>query len=535
MQITRAVNKDVIGKMMLPSILINLLSLAVPLTVLQIYDRILPNQSYGTATMLIVGASTAVILEALIRYVRSWLLSAAASNTENTTFAELVTAITQSKPNALRNLGAAGVDNGLSNIVKVREWYSGGIISGFIDLPFALLFLGLVYYIGGSLVLVPIAVWVTACAVVFIVSTKSKRLSDIALEKDQERKGFMLLLGQTIQGIKRQAVESRLYSQFKRANDARYLSKSSEEQQNAFALEFIQLASLMTSVVIVVIGSLWVLDGVLTTGGLAACSILSGRAVAPLSALIGMRVKLNTIHSANRAIQNIQTLPKQHSESVSSESISSLSIDKLTARRFGVDYHASFDVKQSSIVLISSDERHIDSFFAAVIAGVDESQSGTIFINQQETPLESFHFYTSYVGVKAQLVSGSLLDNLCGFDAGRIERATDYAKKLGLWRKLSQLHDGLETKVGHTAVNTLSMGNTKLLNIAAQLASPASVLVLDRPDASLDLDGLAALAQVLQEEKEQGRIILLVSHNPTLVALASNTVVVSKTGQGASL
>lgn len=222
MQLTRTVNKDVIKRVLVPSILINLLSLAVPLTVLQIYDRILPNQSYGTATVLIAGACVAVLLEALIRFVRSWLLSAAASNTEKNTYDDLVKKITLANADALRKVGAAGVDNALSSTSKVREWYSGGIVAGFIDLPFALLFLSLVYYIGGTLVVVPIVVWLAATVIVWAASLKSKRLGDVASSKEQERRGFMLLLGQNLQGIKRQAVESRLYSQFKRSNDAKF-------------------------------------------------------------------------------------------------------------------------------------------------------------------------------------------------------------------------------------------------------------------------------------------------------------------------
>ncbi|TMO82777.1 hypothetical protein [Pseudoalteromonas spongiae] len=203
--------------------------------------------------------------------------------------------------------GASGVDNGLSSIAKFREWYSGGIVSGFIDLPFALLFLALVFYIGGSLVLVPIVVWAIAKVIVLSVSIRSKELGKLALEKEQVRKGFMLLLRQTLQSIKRQAVESRLYSQFKHVNDIRFLSKASEEQLNAFAMEFIQLASIITSLIIVVAGSLWQL----TTGGLAACSILAGRAVAPLSALIGLRVKLNTVQTANQAIKALSSLKQK--------------------------------------------------------------------------------------------------------------------------------------------------------------------------------------------------------------------------------
>jgi len=532
MQLTRTVNKDVIRKVMVPSILINLLSLAVPLTVLQIYDRILPNQSYGTATLLIVGACTAVLLESLVRFVRSWLLSAAASNTEKATFDDLVKRVAESKPNELRNLGAAGVDNGLSSISKVREWYSGGIVAGFIDLPFAILFLALVYYIGGNLVIVPVLVWGIASVIVWLASMKSKRLGEIASQKEQERKGFMLLLGQTLQGIKRQAVESRLYNQFKRSNDAKFLSKSSEEQQNAFALEFIQLASLMTSVVIVITGSLWVLSGELTTGGLAACSILSGRAVAPLSALIGIRVKLNTIHTANQSIKHIQSLPSELTNNQTAITTESLTISSLTAHRYGHQYTASLSVEKGQIVHLSSEDRHIDSYFAGIIGGVDEPVSGTLELNHNRCSFHELSNVTSYVGSKGQLVSGTLLDNLCGFDPERTDRAREYAHKLGLGSKLSQLSDGLETKVGHTLSSPLSMGNIKLLNLATQLAAPSAIVVLDKPDSSLDLDGLAALNRVLQEEKAQERIIVLVTHHPALIDLADKKVVVTQSEQG---
>ncbi|MBF4242608.1 ABC transporter, partial [Vibrio anguillarum] len=94
MPVSSMKNKGVVGKVLLPSLLINLLSLAVPLTVLQIYDRILPNQSYGTATLLLAGATLAVAMEALIRFVRTWLLSAAASNTEKATYQTLVERVT---------------------------------------------------------------------------------------------------------------------------------------------------------------------------------------------------------------------------------------------------------------------------------------------------------------------------------------------------------------------------------------------------------------------------------------------------------
>ncbi|MEZ8111387.1 ABC transporter transmembrane domain-containing protein [Vibrio splendidus] len=524
-------NKGVVGKVLLPSLLINLLSLAVPLTVLQIYDRILPNQSYGTATLLLAGAALAVAMEALIRFVRTWLLSAAASNTEKATYQTLVERVTTASSGHLRQIGVGGVEEGLGSVSKVKDWYSGGVIAGFIDLPFALIFLGLVAYIGGELVAIPLAVWLITLGIVWLSSIRVKSLSEEASQDEQERKAFLILLSQTIQGIKRQAVESRIFSQFKSLNNVRSQSKAREEEQNAFAQECIQLAALATSVLLVITGSLWVLDGQLTTGGLAACSILSGRAVAPLSALVGVRIKLNSIHSANQAIEKLSDLSlSDSSDSEQTENhlsdFETLEIQQATVERYGELSHADVTLNKGELVLLESEDRHTNSHLLSSIAGIDDLKAGECFINGAAVSIASVTNIAAYCGVKGQLVSGTILDNLCGFDPEKTQRASDYAKRLGLTKEITRLPDGLETQIGHTSASLLSMGNVKMLNIAAQLASDKPIIMLERPDSSLDLDALGNLAKVLEEEVAAGRTILMVSYHSKLREFANRIITV---------
>ena len=541
MPISSVKNKEVVGKVLLPSLLINLLSLAVPLTVLQIYDRILPNQSYGTATLLLAGATLAVAMEALIRFVRTWLLSAAASNTEKATYQTLVERVTTASSNHIRHLGIGGVEEGLGSVSKVKDWYSGGIIAGFIDLPFALIFLGLVAYIGGELVAIPLVVWLITLGIVWLSSIRVKSLSEEASQDEQERKAFLILLSQTVQGIKRQAIESRIFNQFKFLNNVRSQSKAREEEQNAFAQECIQLAALATSVLLVIAGSLWVLDGQLTTGGLAACSILSGRAVAPLSALVGVRIKLNSIHSANQAIEKLSDQSvTEHPVSKPSTSIhttpdqlqatltdfETLEIKQATVERYGALGQVDLMLNKGELVLLESEDRHINSHLLSSIAGIDDLTAGECFINGESVSIASVTNIAAYCGVKGQLVSGTILDNLCGFDPERTQRANDYAKRLGLTKEITRLPDGLETQIGHTSASLLSMGNVKMLNIATQLASDKPVIMLERPDSSLDLDALGNLVKVLEQELAAGRTILMVSYYSQLRELANRIITV---------
>ncbi|MGC9403146.1 ABC transporter transmembrane domain-containing protein [Vibrio genomosp. F10] len=509
-----------VGKVLLPSLLINLLSLAVPLTVLQIYDRILPNQSYGTATLLLAGALLAVVMESFIRFVRSWILSAAASNTEKATYQDIIGKITTASPSQIRHVGIGGIEEGLGAVSKVKDWYSGGIISGFIDLPFALIFLALVGYIGGELVVIPIVVWCLTLCVVWLSSQKVKVLSEHASQNEKQRKAFLILLGQTIQGIKRQAVESRIFSQFKSINHARSQSKAKEEEQNAFAQECIQLAALATSVLLVISGSLWVLDGDLTTGGLAACSILAGRAVAPLSALVGVRIKMNGIHSATQAIEKLDALSVSDAAKQEGMSFTNLELREVTVERYGLSHQLALKAEVGQIILIESDVRHLASFMLSSLAGVDQPSGGDVLADGESIGVSTLSAMSGFCGAKAQLVSGTILDNLCGFNPAQTDKATHYARRLGLTKEITRLPDGLETKIGHTSASPLSMGNVKLLNIAAQLASSKPILLLDRPDASLDLDGLERLVAVLKQEVVDGRTIFLVTYHPMLRTLA---------------
>jgi len=529
MQVSSIKNKEVLGKVLVPSLLINLLSLAVPLTVLQIYDRILPNQSYGTATLLIFGAFVVVSLEAIMRYVRSWLLAAAASNTEIATYKTLLEKVGYSSPSQRKTLTVGGVEEGLNSVNRVKEWYSGGIIAGFIDLPFVFIFLFMVAYISGELVLIPIVVWCMTLGFVWFSSSKARNFGQQASENEQSRKGFLLLLSQTLLGIKRQAIESRIFSQFKSLNYKSFLSKSKEEEQNAFAQECIQLASMGTSVVIVIVGSLWVLDGDLTTGGLAACSILSGRAVAPLSALIGIKIRLNTMHSAGQAISKLENLTVQKTAEGKIHELTSIEVKNLTAERYGVIHQLSFSAQKGEIILISSEERHTDSFFLSILAGMDDSVSGDVTFNKDTLlDVSNLRTHTSYCGVKGQLVDGTLLDNLCSFNPEYTAKANQYASALGVSNEITRLTDGLETRVGNTASSPLSMGGIKMLNIAAQLAKPTPILILDKPDASLDLDSLGRLTQVLKEEAQSGRVIFLVSYFKPLCDLATQVINVKR-------
>ncbi|WP_394150055.1 ABC transporter transmembrane domain-containing protein [Vibrio maritimus] len=532
METTLSAGLSGIRKVLIPSILINILSLAVPLTVLQIYDRIIPNQSYGTATLLLFGATVAVILDAFLRFARSWILAAESSNMEKARYASAVRVLASSPTAEIKKLKVGGVQNGLESISKIKDIYSGGLLSGLIDVPFALLFLFLIYYVGGALVLVPLTVWAITFSIVWFSGKRAKRRSEKHAQLDDLRAGFLIGLSRNLLGIKRQATEYRTFSTFKKINQKYRLITADDERKNAFAQECIYLASLGTSVVLVIAGASHVLSGELTTGGLAACSILAGRAVAPLTALTNLNIRYANMQTSIQSVQELLKLTP-HKEGLSCDltSFNRVAYQNVIFKRYGKNITLNTELNSGKIYLIEHPNSEIAGQTLAVMAGVNTIIDGEVSVDQVVTDPNSMTAITSYLSSRGSILQGSILDNLCGFNPELSERALSYSKQLGLYDVLTQLPDGLETKLADIPTIPLSHSSIRLINLCFQLAKPTPLLLIDKPEIDLDIDTWPKLAAVLENESSNGRTLALVTHNRVFKQLVSQTITVDETGE----
>lgn len=133
-------NNHSFTELLLSSIFVNLLSMALPFSMLQIYDRILPNEAYGTANVLLIGVSIAIVLELLLRYARSWFLASSAVNYEYSVTSKLVKRLLKSDFRYLESLGPGRILSGIKNVAVVRDLYSGQAAVAMMDVPLSYFF-----------------------------------------------------------------------------------------------------------------------------------------------------------------------------------------------------------------------------------------------------------------------------------------------------------------------------------------------------------------------------------------------------------
>ncbi|QLE84124.1 ATP-binding cassette domain-containing protein [Shewanella sp. Scap07] len=502
-------------ELLFSSTFINLLSLALPFTMLQIYDRILPNQGYGTASVLASAVAVAIILELLLRYARSWMLASSAANFELQSTTQTVSALLNSDYRKIESLGSGVVSNGLNSIATMREIYSGQALVALMDFPFVLIFLALVAYIGGPLVFIPIAVWGVIGALVYVIGKQLNQATQALALTEGERSRLLIQVLSGLTTAKALAMETKLCGMYNDINYQRLAEQHRVDWLSSKLQELIQGASQGTTLLIVLIGCLAVLDGELTTGGLAACSILAGRAIAPLSAIISLRSRLAVAKTAMSQVAELSELPpelftgtKQYQQKLPLGPIrfEAVSIEQTAAKLNEVN----IEIASGSLVTVTSNPLTQASLLLSCIGAFHRVSQGEITIagiEQSQHKRNEYRQSVAYVAPWPILLSGSLMENMTLFSADKEAEAMVVAEALGLTDTIAQLPAGYQTLVGSSDNQSLNKGAIKLIALVRALVQSPSILLLDEPMVSLDADSQQRLINVLQAQRGQMTII----------------------------
>lgn len=502
-------------ELLLSSIFINLLSMALPFSMLQIYDRILPNEAYGTANVLLIGVSIAIVLELLLRYARSWFLASSAVNYEYSVTSKLVERLLKSDFRYLEGLGSGRILSGIKNVAVVRDLYSGQAAVAMMDVPFIFLFLFLIFYIGGWIVFVPILVWVIAGIWVWVISQKLLDATKQLAISDSERTRILVLVLSGLTTVKALAIEARMTHRFKEFNLTQFKHQTNVDLLSSRLNEIVQGASLATTLAIVMVGCLSVLDGTLTTGGLAACSILAGRAVAPLSSIGSLRAKFSSVTVVNQDIENLLNAPlERFTGEVTYQAkiplgpiqFEHVSIVKNGARLSDI----TVEIPPSSITTITSNPMSYASLFLGSLGAFFPVEQGVVKIAgislEQHDDFE-FRQSVCYVSPWGSLFHGTVLDNMTMFHPENEAYAVELSEKLGLSETIAKLPYGFQTIIGSSQGQILNKGALKLISLIRALSQQPSILLLDEPMVSLDADSQTKLLNLLDDKRSQMTII----------------------------
>jgi ATP-binding cassette subfamily C protein LapB len=512
------------------SVFLNLLALALPMALLQIYDRIIPNSSTGTLLLLLAGVGTAVVLEATLRVARAEIVGWIGVQFEHKASLSAFRRIFRTPADELERVGAGELIERLGGLPTVREVYSENWTLLVCDLPFVFLFLGCIAYLGGWLVLAPAAVLLAFAAFAMLGgSAMEKVIGDFNTVRDR-RQNFSIEVIQGVHSVKAMAMEAQMIQRYARLQESVARNSHQVVQVNTSNLGVAGVFSQLLTLSVVVFGGMMVVDNALTVGGLSACTLLAGRALQPVQKAIGMWTRWQSARLMRRRFDTIFDLP---AEPGSDDPVVAPVVGEVELQAVGfqplADAPALFSgldlvVRRGERVAIGGDNGSGKSTLLRLIHGSLAPTEGQVLLDgipvaDRDRAQLLAAGGVAFVPQRGELLRGTILENLTMFRPDRRREAMRLASQLGLDEVVYRLAQGYHTRVGDGSSDILPRGVVQRIAVVRALAAKPRVLLFDEANAAMDGPGDEKLRQYF-EGMSRDVTLIMVTLRPSLQRLA---------------
>ena len=514
------------------SFVINLLALALPLSIMQVYDRVIPNRSFSTLAWLFFGLAIALIIDFVLKTSRSVLLSWQATrfarNVENEGVARFLRA-----PNGGFEREPAAVHvNRYGAAAALADYHSGQARLVLIDLPFVVIALLVMAIVGGAMVLVPASLFFGFAGLAIGRAREFRRILDARTTQDNRKYDFIAEVLTGIHTVKVMAMEPQMQRRFERLQEAvakTTMSSISTGQANQTAA---LLFGSVSQLVVVAIGGSQVINDQLTMGALAACTMLSGQILQPLLRAISLWTEKETVDHRRAEVKSLLDLPSAEVRLEIDTPVKGNIRFENVVYRHPTDLNHTLAVGDISIeagamIGLKGKESSGRTTLLKLIQGEIEPTAGRVTVDGVSTLAPQFaavRRHIAYVGAVPVIFSGTIMENLTMFGPEKRDFARKMAQLLGLEATINLLPDGYETKLGEGIGDDLPMSIAQQVNIVRALTNRPRVLALD--EANMLLDAIAEPALIKALNCLRGSLtVLVVTHRPSLLALCDHQII----------
>ncbi len=520
---------------MLAAFLINVLGLVGTFYVLNVYDRVIPNSAYETLWVLSIGVIIVYIFAVVMRALRSHFIDEAGKKTNLKLSSMILQKVLDLKMEA-RPQSIGSFTNNLQEFESIRDFITSFSVTALIDIPFMLLGLLVVWYIGGVLVVAFLFAIVVLGGFAYFI----QKPLQVAVEKSVKasaQKNAILVEGVAgLETIKMLGAESQVQRSWEEAvsyianwsSRSRFLSSSVQD-----VAYFVQSAI----VVIVVIGGVYMItSGDLSQGGLIALVILSRQVLAPMAQVVNLATRYHRAKEALKTLNDIMDLPVERPPEKSfllrSRFEGAIGVKNLTFSYPGqvnkVLNNITLDISAGEKVGIIGPVGSGKTTLGKLMLGLYEPTSGMVTMDgtdiRQIDPAELRHFI-GYVPQDIILFKGTVRDNVTmgthDIDDQTVLHAAEIAGVHNFTRKHSK---GFDMEVGEFG-RGLSGGQRQCIVMARALLLDPPILVLDEPTSNMDNRTEIRIKNNLSGIIK-GKTLIMITHRASLLDMVDRLIVI---------
>lgn len=528
-------NTPIYRDVLLAAFFINVFALALPLFTMNVYDRVVPNHAVETLWMLAAGVAIILIADISLRTMRGYFLDLASRRVDVKLSAAIMERVLGIRLEH-RPISVGSYAVNLRSFETVRDFITSASITTIIDVPFAIIFLGVIAWIGWPIL---IALGIGLCVTLgyaFAVQGKLKDLSETSYRAGALRNSTLIESLVGLDTIKAMGAENRMQRKWEDATS--FLAHVGVQLRllSSSAINVTLWSQQMVAVFVIITGVYLITAGELSMGGLIACSMLSSRIMAPFGQLAGL---ITSYHNAAIALKSLDEVMEKPLERPQGAQFLSREMFKGEIEFKGVSFaypgsemeslsNVSFKIKPGEKVAILGRVGSGKSTLQKLAMGLYQPTDGSIMIDgidlRQLDPSE-FRSRVGYVPQDVTLFFGSLRDNLALSSNDVSDAALVRAAQIANLEEFINRHpQGFDMQIGERGDN-LSGGQRKSVALARALIHEPPILLMDEPTGSMDHSTEMAVKRQLAEYV-QGKTLLVVTHRNSLLEMVDRIIVV---------
>ena len=532
--------KSFYARVCLSSLVINILALASSIFVMNVYDRVVPNEAVDTLYVLAIGVLIAYLFEFGLKTLRTFFVDRAGHRIDLILGSEIYSRILGMRYND-RPASSGALASQARSYESLREFFTSATVAALADLPFVVIFAGVIFLLGGFFVAIPV---LTGLALAFLVGVLMQipinRAVAQSYHSSNQRQALFVEGIQALEQIKATRSESEMQA---RMEETLHVSSKAEVKSRGYSHLAMNLTSLFQSLVstaIIIAAFYQVSEEKMTMGAMIACVMLSGRAMAPMALVASLLTRLQQSRRSLMGLNQIMEMPVERDERGARYlSVQSFQPDlRLENLRFAYSPDSqpvldgiNLSIKAGERVAILGRVGSGKSSLLRMLMGLQSPSDGLISISgidiRQFDPAD-LRRRVGYVSQDLRLLYGSLRSNLkagCPWvDDAALLKAIETVGLAGFIRSLPR---GIDQPVSEGG-QSLSGGQRQSIAIARALIEEPELLIFDEPTSAMDQQSemyfLGKLDQYLREDPL--RTLVVATHKRSVLAIVNRVVVI---------
>ncbi|MGZ8311412.1 MAG: type I secretion system permease/ATPase [Allosphingosinicella sp.] len=529
-------NRSTYMKVAVAAVFINIFGLLTALFTMTVYDRVVPNNAMASLVALSIGFGIVIIFDFVLKMLRAYFVDLAGAHIDREIGEEVFARLLRIRLE-LKKGSTGALASLMRELEALRDFFASATLTAVVDVPFIFITLIAVAIIGGWIVLVPAIMVPLVVLVGFLTQPALERLSARSLGEGMVKQSVLVEAIGGLETVKTAGAAPLLSRRWLRAVEQHSDSSLRQRLISAVGITFATSAGTIAYAGVVIVGVNLIAERELTMGGLIACSILAGRAIAPLAQISQLLARITSTRTAYRQINAMMEMPPEGPEG---DALKLSRVEgKIELRNVGFRYPNASERALDGISFTINPGEHVallgrvgsgKSTIARLILGLYPIEEGLILLDGTDIRQLDPADLRNHIGSAMQesvLLTGSVRENIAldraAVDDEELIRAAEIS---GTHQFMGQIANGYDLKLADRGEG-LSGGQRQSIAIARAMAGRPPIVIMDEPSSAMDNQTEAGLIQRLQKEFE-GRTVILITHRPPLLQLVQRIILLDK-------